>query len=126
MTDAEKAKVMAESGSSLGMEPKVQKMMELNSLREKLSEKFFEDNKGSVTFFGVGMDPNDCPAIQIGVPPEVDQNSLKIPEELAAVNVMFKTMGWPTHGGSLGALKIPTEQCDLIDDDEWHLNLRYN
>ena len=80
MTDAEKAKVMAESGSSLRMEPKVQKMMELNSLREKLSEKFFEDNKGSVTFFGVGMDPNDCPAIQIGVPPEVDQNSLKIPE----------------------------------------------
>ena len=126
MTDAEKAKVMAESGSSLGMEPKVQKMMELNSLREKLSEKFMEDNKGSVTFFGVGMDPHDCPAIQIGVPPEVDQNSLKIPEELAAVNVMFKTMGWPTHGGSLGALKIPTEQCDLIDDDEWHLNLRYN
>ena len=41
MTDAEKAKVMAESGSSLGMEPKVQKMMELNSLREKLSEKFW-------------------------------------------------------------------------------------
>lgn len=116
MTDAEKAKVMAESGSSLGMEPKVQKMMELNSLREKLSEKFMEDNKGSVTFFGVGMGPNDCPAIQIGVPPEVDQNSLTIPEELAAVNVVFSTMGWPTHGGRLGsALKIPTE-CDLTDE----------
>eukprot|EP00434_Breviolum_minutum_P017786 symbB.v1.2.015701.t1/scaffold1180.1/size133432/10 len=112
----EKAKVMAESGSSLGMEPKVQKMMELNSLREKLSEKFCEDNKGSVTFFGVTMDPNDCPAIQIGVPPEVDQNSLTIPEELAAVNVVFSTMGWPTHGGRLGsALKIPTE-CDLTDE----------
>ena len=62
------------------------------------------------------MDPNDCPAIQIGVPPEVDQNSLTIPEELQAVNIMFTTMGWPTHGGRLGALKVPTE-CDLID--EW-------
>ena len=116
MADAEKAKVISESGSKLGLEPKVQKMMELNALREELSEKFFKDNEGSVTFFGVSMDPNDCPAIQIGVPPEVDQNSLTIPEELAAVNIMFTTMGWPTHGGRLGALKVTTE-CDLID--EW-------
>ena len=44
MADAEKAKVISESGSKLGMEPKVQKMMELNALREELSEKFFKDN----------------------------------------------------------------------------------
>ena len=95
MADVEKAKVAADRGSD--MEPKVQKMMELNALREQVSEQFFRDNPNSVTFFGVTMDPNDTPAIQIGVAPDADKDSLLIPEELTGVNVMITTIGWPTE-----------------------------
>lgn len=103
MADVEKAKVVAENAekaerSKLGMEPKVQKKMELNALREQLSDQFFRDNPNSLTFFGVTMDPNDTPAIQIGVAPDADKDSIVIPEELKGVNVMITTIGRPTHG----------------------------
>lgn len=113
MADVEKAKVVAENAekaerSKLDMEPKVQKMMELNALREQLSDQFFRDNPNSLTFFGVTMDPNDTPAIQIGVAPDADKDSIVIPEELKGVNVMITTIGRPTHG-PLCPLKIVPE-----------------
>mmetsp|Transcript_37519 Transcript_37519/g.69936 ORF Transcript_37519/g.69936 Transcript_37519/m.69936 type:complete len:107 (-) Transcript_37519:205-525(-) len=77
------------------MESKVQKMTELNDLRERLSDKMFADNP-NLTFFGVTMDKNDTPAIRIGFDPESDKDALKVPDELLHVNVVYEEVGRPT------------------------------
>ncbi|CAK9059054.1 unnamed protein product [Durusdinium trenchii] len=92
MADVEKAKAREETGrkpNDLSMDDKVKIAIELNALREKWSEQFFQDNPKSVNFFGVTMDSNNMPAIQIGVDPAADEASLVIPEELRGVNLVF-------------------------------------
>ena len=90
MADQEKAKVKAAAGvMDMDMDQKWKKAIELNSLREKWSDQFYQDNPDSVKFFGVGSDANNIPAIVIGVDPSADVASLIIPDEIREQNIRF-------------------------------------
>lgn len=100
MAEVEKDRVRAESGKP-DMEEKVKKMMELNELREKWSDKLFQDNPDSVNSFMVTMDENNMPAIEIGVDPSASQESLAVPEELFSENLIFRTVERMRDAGPL-------------------------
>ncbi|CAE7484971.1 unnamed protein product [Symbiodinium pilosum] len=96
--DEEKEKVRAECGEPAGMEDKMKKMLRLNELREKWSDQVFQDNPNSVNSFMITTDSNSEPAIEIGVDPSASKDDLVIPAEISAENVIFSTVGKPTHG----------------------------
>ncbi|CAK9010794.1 Ankyrin repeat domain-containing protein 1 [Durusdinium trenchii] len=111
MAEVEKDRVRAESGKP-DMEEKVKKMMELNELREKWSDKLFQDNPDSVNSFMVTMDENNMPAIEIGVDPSASQESLAVPEELFSENLIFRTV---ERMRDAGPLILDLEDGQVVD-----------
>uniref|UniRef100_A0A0G4IDN6 Uncharacterized protein n=1 Tax=Chromera velia CCMP2878 TaxID=1169474 RepID=A0A0G4IDN6_9ALVE len=83
------------------MQGKHKKLMDYNAIREKHSEKMFADNK-CLTWFGVGLDKDGVPALQIGTEPGTDTSQLVIPDEIkegaanGSIHLEYQTVNRPT------------------------------